>query len=170
MCGYISNWPLEPWHWTDGQQGWWRVVTDNARKKWQKLWYPLHSNNCLVNANNCSAMIAELGEGWGHGEEARAVTWECDAWQECDMLLCDELLIGLCHCHHSLMIGKARSSKCSKHCDNCAEEITVITFWLSHSSQHLSISTSRCDGDNTSGNSKYFEAPGVQRIAHSHWI
>ena len=34
----------------------------------------LHSNNCLVNANNCSAMIAELGEGWGHGEEARAVT------------------------------------------------------------------------------------------------
>ena len=80
------------------------------------------------------------------------------------MLLCDELLIGLCHCHHSLMIGKY-----SKHfADNCAEEITVIMFWLSHSSQHLS--GPRCDGDNTSGNSKYFEAPGAQRIATDYSI
>ena len=99
-------------------------------------------NNCLTNANNCSAMIAELvRDMWGmrHGEEARAVTGECDAWHECDMLLCDELLIGLCHCHH-------HSPPDNKFCvelkavwilyNNCAEEITVISAWLSHSSLH----------------------------------
>ena len=68
MIGYVwlySNWPLEPWHWTDGQQGWWRVVTDNARKKMAKMMISsalkqLFSKCKQLQCNDCRA-------GWGIG-------------------------------------------------------------------------------------------------------
>ena len=131
----ISNWPLDPWHWTDGLWGWWRGVADKKRKS-GKNGYIISSaaNNCLTNANNCNDCWA--GEGLGHGEEARTVTWECDAWHECDMWWAAEWIMSLSS-HRQLDNSWCEKLRMSKHCDNCAEEITVSTVrLLSHSSHH----------------------------------
>ena len=106
-----------------------------------------------------TAMIAELVRDGDMGRKRGL--WRENVTRDTSVT-CDELLSGLCHCHHSwIIVGKL---KMCKHSNNCAEEITVITAWLlSHSSHHGIFMFQVRGRVMESSNSKYFEAL-------SHWL